>query len=233
MSEDYLRTRLEALAAGPPTADWSDALGRAGRLRKRRTRTLALAAAAAALAVPAVAVAIDAVDFWSAEPAPERVKVAFDSLEKGPPADMPRPGVEAQEARKIMTREFSYGTWTLYVGPTRDGGFCMFVSGGGGGGASCTEEGTQFATHGDFVDDLGPGVVSGSTADEEAAYVEVMVAGEAPKRAELVWVSDPIDAAFFMAEVGVWGRLRAVVLRAADGSELARSEYSARASPTG
>jgi hypothetical protein len=225
VNEDYLRARLEALAAGPPTADWADALGRAARLRKRRTRTLALAAAAAALAVPAVAVAVDAVDFWSAEPAPERVKVAFDSLEKGPPAHMPRPGVEAGEARKIMTRESSIGTATLYAAPTKDGGFCTFVSFAGGGGAGCTEEGEQLSMSGDFIDELSAGVVSGSTADEEAAYVELVVAGKPPKRAELVWVSEPLDAGFFMAEVAVWGELRAVVLRAPDGSELARQEY--------
>jgi hypothetical protein len=226
MSDEYLRTRLEALAAGPATDDWTDALRRAGKLRKRRTRTIALAAAAAVLiAVPAVAVAVDAIDFWSAEPAPERVKIAFDSLEKGPPVHLPRPGVEAREARKIMAREFSGGTWTLYVGPTKSGGFCTFVAGGGGGGAGCTKQGESLSVSGDFVDELSPGVVSGSTANEDAEYVEVVLDRGAPMRSELVWVSDPIDAGFFMAEVAEWGRIRAVVLRSAAGSELARREF--------
>lgn len=153
------------------------------------------------------------------------MKLLFESLETGEPANMPRPGVEAREARKIMSREFSDGTWTLFAGPTKDGGFCTFVSSAGGGGAGCTEEGAQLATSGNFVDELSAGVVSGSTADEQAEYVEIVVAGKPPKRADLVWVSEPLDAGFFMAEVAVWGQLRAVVLRAADGSQLARQEY--------
>jgi hypothetical protein len=230
VNEQVLRTRMELLGAGPSTADWKDVRGRTAGLLRRRTRlVLALAVAGAILvAAPAFAFVAERIDFWKAEPASPRVRLIFDRLEKGPPHHLPRPGVDAREARKILSREFPGatpgGTWTVWVSPSKNGGFCSFLENELGGGAGCTGPDVPLSVSGNLVDELSPGVLSGSVADEDGAYVEV-VRRNGVARVELTWVSEPIDAAFFLAYVPVYGDLRAVILRDAEGEEIARQSF--------
>ena len=231
MNEQALRTQLEELGAGPATADWTDARGRAERLLRRRTRlTLAAVAAAALLvAVPAVGLATGEIDWWSAEPAPPRVMLMFESMNRHRP-----PGAssyEVQDARKVITRTFpegllTKGRWTLAIGLRADGEFCTFIEGPRGGGAQCAggRRGV-LSTGGAAVDKLSDGVLYGIVDHPDAGYAEIVFRGGRVKRAELTWVSKPIGAAFFMEQVPVWGQLGTVVVREADGTRLASSQF--------
>ena len=100
MTEHQLRIRLEALGAGPATADWGDAHSRAARQSRRRTKlALAVAATALLLVIPAIAVATGEIDFWTAEPANPRVVVAFESMDRHRPL--------ASRRSRFATRERS------------------------------------------------------------------------------------------------------------------------------
>jgi hypothetical protein len=229
VKEQQLRLRLEALGAGPSSADWADSRGRAERLRRRRTTlVVGLAAAAILVAVPALALATGTVDFWSAEPAESYVVHAFDAMDRYTPDGYPRS--DGRDARKVLTRTFSDdlltdGTWTLSVGPRKTGGFCFFVSGPRGGGAGCTNANVPLSVGAFYVDRLSPAVIHGSVTNPEAAYVEIVLRGGRSKRTELVWVSEPIDAAFFMDRIAKYGELGTVVLRSADGAKLASRQF--------
>lgn len=229
MNEHQLRVRMEALGAGPATADWADARGRAVRLRRRRTKLLvAVAAAASVVAVPAFALATGELDFWSAERAAPRVELVFREMDRHRPADVP--AFDIREARKVLTRTFpsgllTEGRWTLSVGLRQDGEFCTFIQGPRGGGGGCSERHGELSVSGSMVDKLSDGVVYGSVDHPEAAYVEIVFRGDRVKRAELTWVSEPIGAAFFMEQVPVWGQLGTVVVRDADGARLVSSQF--------
>lgn len=231
MTEHQLRIRLEALGAGPATADWGDAHSRAARQSRRRTKlALAVAAAALLLVIPAIAVATGEIDFWTAEPANPRVVVAFESMDRHRPPGVP--SFEFRDARKILTRTFTTGlltkgTWTLTVALRRDGDFCTFLSGPMGGGAQCSGGGRRgvLEVSGSLVDELSEGIVYGAVRHPDAAYVELVFRGGRHKRTELTWVSEPIDSGFFMEQVPVWGRLGTVVVRDADGTRLASHQY--------
>jgi hypothetical protein len=227
VNEHQLRLRLEALGAGPATADWAEARGRAERLFRRRTRRVVAFAAAAAILVvgPALALATDAIDFWSAEPAHPRVVLLFEALEAGYPAHLPEPALDERKARRILTREFEWGTWTLSVGPRKNGGFCSYVGWRGGGGGDCTDPGVPLSVSVDSIDNVSSARVFGSVSHPDGAYVEIVLRGGRVKRAELTWVSEPIDAAFFLEEIPRRGQLGTVVLREADGTRLASRQF--------
>jgi hypothetical protein len=231
VNEQTLRLRLEYLGAGPPTADWSDVSARSVRLRRRRT-TLMVAAAAAALvvAVPAVAVATGELDFWSAEPANPHVQLAFEELARHAPAGAERFGI--RDSRKILTRTFAdglltKGTWTLSIGLRTDGDFCTFIEGPRGGGGGCSGGGRRgvLSTSAVGVDKLNDGILAGVVDHPDAGYVEIVYRGGRVQRAELTWVGDPIGTAFFMEQIPVWGDLGTVVVREADGTRIASSQY--------
>jgi hypothetical protein len=229
VNEQQFRVRLEALGAGPPTPDWAGVRRRVERLRRRRTRlAVALAATALLVAVPAIAVATGEIDFWSAEPAGPRAELIFREMDRRRPPGAAPMGIT--DARKILTRTFrsgllTRGTWTLTVGLRKDGGFCTFLEGPRGGGAQCASAPPGgLSLSGGSVDKLNDAVAYGAVDHPDAAYVELRFRGGRVKRTELTWVSQPIGAAFFMEQVPVWGKLRYVVVRDADGNRLASSK---------
>jgi hypothetical protein len=227
VSDQYLRMRLESLAAGPSTADWAEARERAARAVVRR-RKLALGLAAAAtmvVAAPALALSSGVIDFSKAEPAPEPVRLLFSELDFGAPPNMtPAPGVDANETRTVLRRQLFGRPHTLWVAPTKDGGFCMFLLGpSGGGGGGCEKRGTPLSPA--AVQPGGGGTplaTFGSVAVREATHVDVLHADGSSTRAGLVWVSAPIDAAFFALEVPAEPEVVGWVVRDAKGKELAR-----------
>jgi hypothetical protein len=231
MTEQQLRLRLETLGAGPATSDWTDVSARAGRLRRRRTMlTVAAAAAALVVAVPTVALATGEIDWWSAEPANPRVELAFELLARHAPAGADRFGI--RDSRKILTRTFAQGlltkgTWTLSIGLRTDGDFCTFIDGPRGGAGGCSGGGRRgvLETSGAGADKLSDGVLAGVVDHPDAGYVEVVYRGGRVQRAELTWVGDPIGTAFFMEQIPVWGDLGTVVVREADGTRIASSQY--------
>jgi hypothetical protein len=225
MSEQQLRLRLEALGAGPATADWADARDRAARLLRRRTRlVLALAAVTGILvAAPAFALATGVIDFSKAEPAPEETKLLFGELNTGAPAGM-APGVDAKETRAVLRRELFGRTHTLWVAPTKDGGYCTFLlgpQGGGGGGCDRARE-LELSPGGIQPQGGGSIAVVGSVLHPDATHVDVLHKDGSTTRLDLVWVSPPIDAGFFVAEIPYKRNAVGFIARDADGNEVAR-----------
>jgi hypothetical protein len=224
VSDQHLQTRLEALAAGPPTPDWGDALRRAQNLRRQRSRlTIAFAALAAVIvAAPTFALATDVIDFGSADPAPEPFKQLFGELNTGAPPGM-TPGVDAKDTRAVLRRELFGRPHTLWVAPRKGGGFCLFLLGPrGGGGGGCVDPGVPLSPGVIRPDDQSPFGAHGSVAAPGATHVEVIHTDGSSTRTELVWVSAPIDAAFFVLEVPADLGIKGFVARDADGKELAR-----------
>lgn len=228
MTDDVLRQRLEALASGPATSDWSDAQRRSGRLRRLRRLKVAGAAAlvavAVAVAAPAFGLTRSVLDFFGQESAPEAQKLLFAELNQGAPPGM-APGVDAKAARSVLTRQFSDGRqYTLWVAPTKTGGFCMAYREVGPG---CT---TREFDIGYGVSRGGPRtpiIVSGAVPAERASHVEMVYEDGTTTRVELAWVGEPIDAGLFFLEipdtrVEPGHQLRAIVARDSDGAEIAR-----------
>jgi hypothetical protein len=228
MSDELLRRRLEAIAVGPPTADWKDAQHRAGRLRRRRRLKAASIAALLVVvivsAAPAFGLGGRVIDFLDREPAPEPERLLFAELDTGAPPGM-APGVIADEARGVMTRQFSDGRrYILWVAPTRSGGFCISYRAVGPG---CTSRSFPLSWGGSRGGPNTPIIIYGSVTADRAHHVDLEYEDGTTSETELVWVGEPIDAGFFFLELPehrITGghQLRAVVARDRDGAELAR-----------
>lgn len=222
MSDHYLRHRLEALGAGPDTADWTDARSRAARRIRRRKLVLASTAIsmAALVTAPALAVALGAIDFWSSDPAPEEAKLHFAELNRGAPPGM-APGVNAQDARSVLSKELYNDTRTLWVAPTAEGGFCYTLSRIAG---TCTSAKPR--------DPLGfvvtqasqqsPTLVFGAVSARDATSLDVVQDDGRRTSTALAWVTPPIDAGLFIVEVPPGHRVSSVVARNEDGDVVAR-----------
>jgi hypothetical protein len=198
-----------------------------------RTRlTIAFAVlAAVVVAAPTFALATDGVDFWNTEPAPEPLKKQFADMEEATSPDLRgrTPTAHFGEARIVYRRKLAGIGQTLYLGPMREGGFCLYlledlVPGGGSGGGGCSEAGDSLQPLG-----MGSGIaeepylVFGSSAAPGATHVEMLLADGTSREEELLWVSKPIDAGIYLLEVAVDEEIRGFVVRDAEGRELARA----------
>jgi hypothetical protein len=229
VNEEQLRLRLEALAAGPATADWTDARARAEGLQRRRTRlTIAFAVlAAVVVAAPTFAVVTGRIDFWSAQPAPESWKKVFaemDRISAGGPGS--RHSIPFKEARAAISKEIDGKRVALYVAP-KDGGFCLYlledlVPGGGGGAGACVDDGDRLTRFGELGASRRPRRIFGSTAAEGARQFDVILEDKTSVRTDVLWVSEPIDAGLYLIEVPAGPPGQSFVVRDAEGRELAR-----------
>jgi hypothetical protein len=231
-----------ALPARGQVPDWHDVLERAGHApvrsaaprRARRWFVAALAAGLLAVLIvaPALGLHREVIDFLSAEPAPEPVKLEFAQLDAGAPKGM-ESDVIAGQTRRVMETTVDGKRHVLWVAPTPKGGFCLTWSEHSGGcvtepalltsdlgvtWAATTRGGGQTLTK-----------VDGWVLDGDIAAVELAYEDGARQTVRLVWVSEPIDAAFFFAAVPREHRrpgheLVAVVARDADGNEVARED---------
>lgn len=217
MNEKQLRLRLEALGAGPATADWADALNRSSQRRRRNRLTIAFSLAAAVIvAAPTVVVATRAVDFGSAETAPEDYQAVFDRFN-----ELSRPaGVNASQTRVVLRPTLHGRPHMLMVAPRRSGGYCFgLIEHGRGGGLGCADAGERISMGG------GGDVSYGAVGARGATHVELLYKNRAPIRAEVVWVSEPIEAGFFAVGVPTCPNARGVVVRDAEGRELVRQRF--------
>ena len=99
MTDDtLLAERLSLLVDAPGTPDWLDVRRRARRRPGRRAVLIAAAALALLIAAPALGLHHTIVDFFAAEPAPERVQLTFARLDLGAPKGMAT-GVIAGQTR--------------------------------------------------------------------------------------------------------------------------------------
>lgn len=215
-SEHLIRQRFAALADRTDDSDWSEVQRRAGR-GNRRSRLLALAvlaAVGAAIAAPALGLSGKVVHlFGSSEPAPARVEESFATLDVGAPAGMAT-GVIAEQTRQVLEQPVGEGRRAvLWVAPTKAGGFCMTLGLGkldsaphelGGG---CDRDRVlpfapglsapgPMSPAGKIL--RGPVLYSGSVLIDEARTVRFDFEDGAQATVPLVWVSEPIDAGFFV-----------------------------------
>jgi hypothetical protein len=201
-----LRATLEARARAAPPAELRVVAARRVPTRLLRRRVLVVAAFLLVIGLTTAAsfgVHVPVIDFWSADKVAHssRVYRDFATLDQGAPAGMAT-GVVPGETRKVGT----IGGATLWVAPTRDGGFCILVGGGGGcdrtgtvplnvtlsatsppaGASPMTTPANEFAT-----------AVSGYVNGRWADALELRFEDGTTERPPLVWVSKPIDAGFF------------------------------------
>lgn len=199
--------RLQDTGAG----DWGDVLRRAGKRRGRRRLVAAAAfAAIVALTAPtALALRGSIVDFFRSEPAPKRVVLDFAGLDADAPPGL-ETGVIAEQTRRILHRRGYDGReLTLYVAPSRKGGFCTYLEGGMAGGGCgpgysvpvAPAIGIRGPITREGVIRGGPVVISGSVQIADADAIELRYEDGAGDRQRLTWVSQPIGAAFFVFDV--------------------------------
>ncbi|HXQ87283.1 MAG TPA: hypothetical protein VN746_11455 [Gaiella sp.] len=240
MTEDtLLAERLAPLVDAPAAPDWGDVTRRVRRARRRRALTTALVVVAAVVvAAPAFGLGRYAIDWLSADPAPDRVQLDFAQLGVGAPKGMD-PGIVPNAARKVTVVTLSDGPHTLWVAPTKSGGFCVTWTGLWGG---CRSRKAPAALPSPGSWDLRPWDLGMTLQQEHGATTRLGGSLLAPEAVRLVvdyedgasdeipftWVSPPIDAAFYAYEIPTEHRAfghRATSLRAVDanGEDVARA----------
>ena len=201
---------------GEPAAAPDRDARRNGTARRTRLTIAGAVVVAAVLAAPVLAVATGIIDFGSSEPAPPDYKAVFKQFNELDQVSVPV-GVQAGETRVVLRPTIRGREHMLLVAPRRNGGFCfMLIQLGQGGGATCVDAGDPIASL------RSGGSLFGSVAARGATSVELLYRNRASLRAELVWVSEPIDAALFARAVPACPHVREVVARGSDGRELAR-----------
>jgi hypothetical protein len=195
--ELHLAARFDALANSLDDSDWLDVRRRA-RVPRRWLAVPVAATVAALVVASAFGVYRQVVDFFSAEPAPERIVQDYGQLSARATIGM-GPRVLPHEARKVMDVEWHGKAEPFYVAPTEDGGFCYRWGTGG----SC---GRILRLHrpvglGYLDSEHGPTEVHGHVLDADVARVELRYADGTATEIPIVWVSPPIDAGFFAYDV--------------------------------
>lgn len=197
---DLLFERFAALADPLDDSDWSDVTRRARRGFRRTWIALPLAAALAAILVgSALGLYGQVVDFFSAEPAPERVVVQFGQMTARAKIDL-GPRVAAEEARKVTDAAIRGERRALYVAPSPDGGFCWMwekMSGSCGRTLGIFDPVNAVSLESRGHD--GAAWILGHVLDP-VVRLEVELADSDRVEVPITWVSAPIDAGFFIYE---------------------------------
>lgn len=233
--ETELTTRFAALADRTDDANWTEvvARGRAARRHRRRVpiAIAATLACAVVIASPATGVGGKIVRLFNrAEPPPQQVVESFAQW-NGPQF---RARVQAGRAIKVLDAHVAPGTsWTLWVAPTKDGGFCTSTG-------SCYTRAFRYdgigvgvglfgrvARDGEILS--GPVVLSGETTNEKADSLLLRFQDGESQSIPLVWVGKPVDTAFYLYGVPRrhWqkGHLpTTLTMLAANGDELDQRE---------
>jgi hypothetical protein len=249
LSDQAIRERLDAHTHSAEGADWDDVLRRARRAQRGRFAG-ALVVVVAAVVVTATALGLDrtVVDWFTAEPAPERVQLDFLRLSVGAPAGMD-PHVIPNAARKITVVQHEGMTHVLWVAPTERGGFCMTWTELYGG---CVGERSEPPPPPEgYGADLHPfllgatyssdskGVVQmigGSVLAEQTDRLVAEYADGASEEIPILWVSAPIDAGFYLRWIPAdhqrpGHQLTALVAEDTEGDVVARQTFLLRAPP--
>lgn len=240
MTDDtLLAERLAPLVDAPSAPDWGDVTRRVRRARRRRTLTTALVVVGVlVVAAPAFGLGRYAIDWLSADRAPDRVQLDFAQLGVGAPKGMD-PRIVPNAARKVTVVTLADGPHTLWVAPTKSGGFCETWSGMWGGcrsrhaPAALPAPGSQELRSwelGMTVQQVDGATtwLGGSLLASDAVRLVVDYEDGASDEIPFTWVSSPIDAGFYVYEVPAEHRAfghRAAVLRAVDanGDDVARA----------
>jgi hypothetical protein len=241
--DQLIRERFDAVANPSNDADWSEVLARMqavdarapkrpalrGLQMRRMPRRVALAVAITVLAATAAAVALGwpqtFIDFFTSPSAPESVKISFGAQNVVAPIGM-SPEAIPGEAREIMSATFDATgihpdkptVHTLYVAPTKSGGFCYEWSHSDGGCAPGKITPTTQALQALGPLGLGwmgndyPLMLSGWVRAGETQKVEARFADGTSATIPITWVSAPINAGFLVYPVPTEHQTRADAL---------------------
>ena len=190
----------------------------------RRPLAAAVAAVAAVLVTtPALAFRTEIVDFWSAEPAPERVQMQFERMRK---VFAPGGDVIPENAREVTAITLDGERLPLWVAPRQNGSFCWSWHHVG----ACDAAGLQLGLVSLEAEGGGPAWAVGAVTAPETARVEVRYEDGTEAAVPLVWVSAPIDAGFVLfdlppAHERAGHRPLSFVALDGEGRELARQPF--------
>ncbi len=195
--EPSLRDQLLALDEPVSWIDWDDVMRRAGLKRRRpgmtRVRVALLAgvfAAGALLVGSAFGFRLSSVIWFAgAKDAPNAIQHGFEAFDSAAPLDV-SPGALTSQTRQITSVELSDGKHTLYVSPTRSGGFCYEWTDVVGG---CDQLGT---TPLNLV--WTQGRIVGTVAAAYVSTVKVKLSDGTSRVPDIAWVSSPVNAGFFI-----------------------------------
>jgi hypothetical protein len=229
---DPLAARFDALVEPAPPPDWLDV-----RRRARRSRRPLLLAAAALLLLVAVPVAIavrsGALPWNGADAAPravverfaahDRAFAEFTRRQTGRPVEF---GILASQARSFPLG----GGSVAYIAPTRSGGFFAFLENPRDPFGSIDYRfpsdrpapAVASLLHGRAT---GGSWVNGHVLGPPASTVEIVLDDGSTLKPPVTWIGPPIDAGLYYAHVAQGRHVVAVVLRDADGKELARDGH--------
>jgi len=197
MSEELKRDAI--LSAGPDDDNWGDVIRRAKRARRRQgVHGVALLTALVVIGVAsAYALGHPIVNFNTAEKGPTNVVNDFGELEVSAPENM-TPGLLPDQARKIPGLYLDGKPYAFYVAPTKSGGFCSTIGG-------CVGVNDRPGIKDDILAGLGwrknferlDGVFIEKNADRLVLSYADGTSDEVP----FVWVTDPIEAGFFVLDI--------------------------------
>jgi hypothetical protein len=212
---DDVLARAELLAASSaanghvPASVRVSALDHRNRLARRPVgrravllATLGLLALVVVVAAAAYALGHPVINFGKAQKGTRKVVDDFGSMQVGAPSPAMAPGVLPHEARAITSVRIDGKVHTLYVAPTKKGGFCYQWSHLTGGCRANRHD--KLARHIDVGGMGGPHgmtVLNGSFFQAAGERLQVEYADGQENEIPFVWVTAPIDAGFYLYRV--------------------------------
>ncbi|MFL5914879.1 MAG: hypothetical protein ACJ752_04480 [Gaiellaceae bacterium] len=239
--DQLIQARFEAVANPINDGDWDDVLARSRngeslasrpsieRRHRRRQVPARVALVTAVVALLAVVTAVafgwpqTIIDFFTSPPAPAKVKNFFGAQNVSAPTGMNPQAIPGQ-TRRIATASFDADHFrpthptihTLYVAPTKEGGFCWLWTKASAGclpaaGASRSKgEGPLSLTW--FSNDY-PLITLGWVRTNSAKAVEARFADGTTETIPVTWISAPINAGFLTYTVPPAHRNRSDALK--------------------
>jgi hypothetical protein len=163
---------------------------------------LGLLALVVVVAAAAYVLGHPVIDFGKAQKGTRKVVDDFGSLQVGAPSQAMAPGVLPHQVRAITAVSIDGKTHTLYVAPTKKGGFCFQWSQLMGGCRADRHD--KFASHVDAGGMAGPHgmtILNGSFFQAAGDRLEVEYADGEKNDIPFVWVTAPINAGFYLYRV--------------------------------
>jgi hypothetical protein len=235
--ESDLSVRLGALADARDDQSWSEVVARARAARRHRRRVpIAIAAVLASAVVivsPATGVGGKIIRLFARDdPPPQQIVDSFAEWN----APQVNAGVQPDRAIKVLEARLTPNrTTTLWVAPTKDGGFCTSRGWCEGDDFRYDRVGVGVCLCGRVAQDgeilAGPVILEGETTNERANSLLLRFQDRERQSIPLVWVGAPVNTAFFLYGVPErhWhkGHLpTTLTMLASDGDELDTQEVS-------
>lgn len=242
LDERLLEERFSALRR-ETTADWK-AIERQARRSVRRAALVSVSLLlAVAVSAPALGWHRTVLDWLDTEEASSEVKLEFARLGIGAPAEH-KLGIEHEQARTVTTVKHGGKSYVLSVAPTSSGGFCFWWADLT---ASCRQARTSPPAHRERGSrDLATfrlgtiwmpdahGVmqsIAGNLIGDDIEQLSAVHADGSRETIPVVWVSEPIDAGFYLyfvpEEHRVAGKhLTELAATDADGDPVARQTFA-------